>query len=109
MANFGNTFRVINKAVKVGMQAASEPAREGRFVVAEKTIVCTHCGSEQFAENPSGVGLFVRGFSNASILVCLECSNIEIFLKRVSRIREKAESAQDLDQDPHVTDPKPEQ
>lgn len=107
MANFGNTFRVINRAVKVGMQAASEPTREGRFVVADKVIACPHCGGEEFAENPSGVGMLVRGFSNASVLVCMACSRVEIFLQHVSRIREKTEPTQEPE--PPAADPKTEQ
>jgi hypothetical protein len=91
--SLGSTLKVLNKAVKVGLQAASEKAKPCGYVAAGRRLACFHCGGDVFSENLAGMGLVVNNISGGRFLVCVNCSHVMIFGDKVRKLTPRKEDS----------------
>lgn len=80
MARF---FRALGRAVR----AMGEGPTGDRFSVAERSVVCGHCGADHFVEgraqlNTAGMTFMNLDWANrtAATLTCVSCGHIHWFL-----------------------------
>jgi len=79
------TVNAVRRAVKAGLKAASGVPSPEKFRAGGKTIICTHCGSDDF--EPYGpLGATFGGYA----LECSKCSHIEYFGKRPKEVEDGA-------------------
>ena len=76
------------RAVKATVRAMGEAPQGERFTVMDKTVVCTHCAHDHFAEgqaqlNTAGMTFLKLDWANSSAatLMCTRCGHIEWFME----------------------------
>ena len=81
------------KSVKRGAKAAADSFGPGQYDVEGKSVVCSHCGSQEFAEGTAQlntVGMTFIGLDwanrSAHTLLCAKCGRIEWFMQRPTRL-----------------------
>jgi uncharacterized protein len=81
------------KQVKHALQHAAQSFGPGAYAIADKPIVCPHCGGQTFQAGEAQLNQALSTFVNldwldesATILVCTHCSHIQWFGKRPVRL-----------------------
>ena len=69
------------KAIRRGIKAAFNAARSHKYEAAGKTIVCSHCGHDEF-ERAGLAGMTHAGYG----VKCCHCSHIEYFGKQPAEL-----------------------
>jgi hypothetical protein len=83
----------LGEALKSIFESTKAGKGPGRFWVAGKPVVCSHCGADLFDEKPALLNTRLRTFFKfdwldpaATVLVCETCSSIRWFAKSPDRI-----------------------
>ena len=80
--NMRNTIRAVQKAVKAGIKAASEPFRPTQYQVGSTRVVCSQCNNDQFELGGSlSLPLLIHA------LQCSKCSHIELFANEPQNVK----------------------
>jgi DNA-directed RNA polymerase subunit RPC12/RpoP len=73
------TLRSLRRAVKAGVEAASQPIPEhAKYRIGDRPVRCSQCGGDTFEQAPPFTDMFV-----GPAIQCVRCSHLEIFGKRV--------------------------
>lgn len=91
MRGLGTTIKVLNKAVKAGLGAASDAKAPGQFVAGGYRVRCAHCQGEVFSENLAGIGLVLNNLSKSRFLVCVNCTHVMMFGAKIHRLKPPVE------------------
>ena len=85
----GNFFKVLQRH----FSSISGPSGPGEYSVEGKTVICPHCGDDQFAIgtallNTAGMTFVGLDWANraASTLMCAQCGRIEWFGQEPTRL-----------------------